>query len=110
MENYKCQCSCSKIIFYIPQKPKEIAQCHCTTCKKLHQGKFASFSKYNKKSVILDFANMSFIESSERAKRYRCNDCNDWICMIYNNSDNIWIETDRFAFSCSDIEKYNIYR
>ena len=109
MEDLQCQCSCKNIKFSVPYRPNEIAQCYCTICRRLHRKIFVSFAKYDKKQISLDFNKMKFIKSSTRAIRYKCSNCNDWICMIYNDSDNIWLEVDRFLFSCIDIETYSIY-
>lgn len=110
MEKYHCQCSCKDVNFIVPELPKDIANCHCTICKNLNNKQFISFARYNKNDIQLDFTKFAIFESSNRAKRYKCNNCNDWICMIYNNSDNIWIVADRFMFTCKDIETYDIYR
>ena len=106
----KCQCSCGKIKFTIPHKPKEIARCYCSICRSLHSKEFASFTKFLKQDIVLDINKMKQIESSTCAKRYKCSDCNDWICMIYNNSDNIWIVIENFLFPLDEIKTYDIYR
>ena len=110
MENYECQCSCGTIKFTVPHRPKEIVNCHCSTCASLHKKQFVSFARYSKLDFQLNFSKLVPFESSNRAKRYKCNNCNSWVCMIYNNSDNIWVVADCFTFSCIDIETYDIYR
>lgn len=109
MDNYCCQCSCKNIEFFVPKKPKEIARCYCTICQSLHKKKFISFSKYKKKDILIDFDLMVQIKSTNHAVRYKCSVCGDWICMIYNGSDNIWLVIDRFIFDCSDVTTYDIY-
>lgn len=79
-------------------------------CRLLHKKEFAAFAKYNRKGIQLDFNKMKSFESSVHAKRYQCNDCNNWICMIYNNSDNIWLVVDHFLFPYNDMETYDIYK
>ena len=108
MGDLQCECSCKQIKFSVPYRPKDIAQCYCTLCKYLHQKPFVDFAKYEKDQISLDFNKMRSVKSSPRAVRYRCNTCNDWIGMVYNDSDNIWVVCDNFLFSCHDIETYSI--
>ena len=37
-------------------------------------------------------------KSSNRASRYYCAHCKDWICMIYKQSANIWLVCNIFDF------------
>ena len=104
-----CQCSCTKINFLVPHQPQEICHCHCHICQSLHNKTFASFAKYDLNCLRIDFSQLDSIKSSQRATRYRCSNCHDWVAMIYNQSQFIWVVTDTFLFNIDQIETYDIY-
>ena len=110
MNEYSCQCSCQSIKFFVPDKPCEIAHCYCQICRFLHKDQFGRFAKYDLNQIKLDFSQLKRMRSSNRATRYRCSQCNDWIAMIYNDSSFIWLVTDNFLFDTNDIETYDIYK
>ena len=105
-----CVCSCGNVQFHIPNKPNEIAHCYCSICQFLHNNQFASFVRYDRKDIDLDESKLSQFKSSDRAIRYRCQSCHQWVCMIYNHSKFIWLVTDLFSFDLTEIETYDIYR
>lgn len=107
---YSGKCSCTKIQYHIPYKPKEIGNCHCTICQRLHNKPFVSFAKYNINEVVFIYKdNLVMIPSSDRAKRGYCSACNTLLFMHYNKSQNVWMNTDTFNFNIDSIEHYNIY-
>lgn len=104
------QCQCSRIKYSLPYQPKEIANCHCTICQRLHNKPFASFAKYDINNVIfIGNENLNVVRSSERASRAYCRICNTFLFMYYDKSQSIWMNTDTFNFDTSSIEHYDIY-
>ena len=113
-EKLNCSCSCGNIQFAVKNKPSEIAQCYCNICQRLHENKFACFTRYLSSAIpineIKSQNKLVEVQSSSRAIRYQCYSCQSWICMIYKNSSYTWLVTDLFDFDLSDIEKYDIYK
>lgn len=115
--NYKsimlnCKCSCGDITFIVPHEPEEIARCFCSICSKYSKSSFVCFAKYQKNdinTIMSNMSNMSIIRSSKRAIRGFCSVCKDNIFMIYNDSNNIWINTNTFTFSYEHIDTYDIF-
>ena len=108
--SYNGECLCSKIKYTVPHKPTEIANCHCTICQKLHKKPFVSFAKYNVKEVIIaNKESLNCVRSSDRASRYYCYECNTYLFMYYDNSENVWMNTDTFKFTTSPVNHYDIY-
>ena len=67
---YNGKCQCERVTYTIPNKPKEIANCHCTICQKLHKTPFVSFAKYDINDIkFTDKKNLTVIKSSEHATR-----------------------------------------
>ena len=102
-------CSCQNIKFVVDTKPKDIAHCYCSICQNLHKKKYCGFAKYNFQYVKFDVSKLIEVKFSNRASRYKCSICGDYICMIYKNSDNIWLVIDLFKFDVQSIETYDIY-
>ena len=103
-------CQCGRVQYSVPYLPKEIANCHCTICHRLHRLPFVQFAKYPIKEVY--FQSQEFIQivkSSERAVRGQCSYCQTYIFMYYNQSESIWLVADTMRFDTSKIPKYNIY-
>jgi hypothetical protein len=104
------QCQCGEVQYTVPYLPKEIANCHCTICQRLHKRPFVSFAKYNVCDIMIEGGgNIRSINSSERALRGYCQICNTILFMYYNDSENIWMNADTFNFDTSSIDHYNIY-
>ena len=107
---YCGKCQCGKINYTVPYEPEAIANCHCTICQKLHNKPFVSFAKYNTREVIIKGKeNLNWHRSSTRASRGYCNTCRTLFLMYYDDSENIWINTDTFNFRTYFIEHYDIY-
>lgn len=106
---YSCKCSCGNVHFNVPYKPKKIVRCHCSICRSLHKIDYAQFSKYDKNDIIIDIEKLDKHEATSYAARYSCKQCNQWICMIYKKSQNIWIIVDLFLFDYDNIPYYDIY-
>ena len=45
-----------------------------------------------------------------KANRYFCNICSMHFCMIYKDSQNVWISTDVFDFEYKNILQYDIFK
>lgn len=105
-------CFCGSIKYIVPNKPNEIACCHCTICRKLHNKPFSKFAKYQLNDVVFeydDFKNLDSLLSSSKAHRGFCKKCKTFLYMKYNNSNNIWFYVDTFFFDVTSIESYDIY-
>jgi len=110
-----CSCECGLINFNLPYEPVEICDCHCNICQKdktCSQQKFTSFAKYSSEAIDLKITSplLKKITSSEFAVRYFCICCNNFICMYYYYSPNIWIVTDTFRFTTNNIEHYDLFK
>jgi hypothetical protein len=110
MNDNICGCICGNVTFTIPWRPVEIAKCYCSICRSIHGTEFVGFTKYSRNSIKLDFDKIVAYRSSKYAMRYRCCICEDWICMLYDNSDNIWIVVDRIPVPYFDAKTYDIYQ
>mgnify|MGYP003385801410 CR=1 FL=1 len=103
--DFTCKCNLIKLD---TNKPHEIARCHCSICKKIHSKSPMLFAKYKLNTVNNIMDNLTPYTSSCNAKRYFCKKCHTPVCMIYNNSKNVWIYSDIFTFDISQIDQYDI--
>jgi hypothetical protein len=111
MTELNCECSCKQISFNLKYYPKEIAQCYCSICANLSKNKFMAFVKCDIKLLkTINLDKLYIYNSSTRAKRGLCKECNDSIFMQYTDSKNLWINVKTFKFSYDNIETYDIYK
>lgn len=118
------RCACNQIKFNLVREPVEICKCYCSICKKLSHKEFISFAKYGYNEInfpthknmdllqILSTKSYLFkqIESSHRARRFECSNCENLIFMYYIGSSNIWIAADCISNNLDHINHYDSYK
>jgi hypothetical protein len=68
-----------------------------------------AFAQYNKDIIGEIPGKLVMLRSSTRAIRVSCAECNQFIFMLYDNSNSVWINEYIFKFDHEDIETYDIY-
>lgn len=98
-------CSCGDNTWSIKNKPNAIAYCHCSICKKLNVGHFIETTLHD---ITFLKSNRDYVRKSNRASRYYCRNCNDYIFMHYDDSVKLWINVNTKNYE--NIEIYDIYK
>ena len=107
----KCQCNCGQVSCSIPYIPDTIANCYCSICRRVYKKEYTSFAKYNTQQIILKGReHVKFLRCTEIAVRGYCSLCKTYLFMYYDESENIWMNTERFNFDIQNIPSYNIYK
>lgn len=71
----KCGCLCGAVCYAVTGPLRDIVNCHCSMCQKLH-GNFGPHTKASKVNIsITHSAGLAWFKTSEVARRGFCSEC-----------------------------------
>lgn len=73
----KGSCLCGRVTYQLTERVRSVANCHCTTCKKLTSGAFQTVALVREQGfeLLTGQENLSSYEISGRARKHFCRTC-----------------------------------